>query len=258
MEHPDDWQMLRNRFQLMGHYDDYAVHGELDKFSQNYFNRLKKRLQAYQAFLNREVCSRNMPAELALLPMIESTLDAEAVSPARAAGLWQLMPETARAYGLQVSEHHDERKELVQSTQAALSFLQALYRETNDWLLAIAAYNVGAGKINRALSHLDETPVDFWKLSLPGETRQFVARLLALSCVIMEPQQYGLTLPTLRPVHFRSGIQQYEPCIGCGNTPRKSEGIKPHNIHSQSLKHLYRENRRNHRNLISPSIEYAL
>ena len=208
----DGWHLLRERFQLVEHYSHKAVAKELGRFSQAYFNRLRSRIVAHQGFLNSEVGERKVPAELALLPLIESALDGNAISPARAAGVWQFMPETARACGLKVTRQSDDRKDIVKATEAALNLLEDLYDQTGDWLLAIAAYNVGAGRIQRAITKAAVAEPDFWQLSLPRETRQFVARLLALSKVVYAPEQHGLRLPALKPANrMHAGFRETEP-----------------------------------------------
>ena len=143
------WHELRQGFRLMDHYHDAAVTSEVRQFSQRYFDRLRKRILSHQAYLNTQVRGKNVPAELALLPLIESALNAEARSPANAVGFWQFMPDTAKAYGLAVSGQQDGRKDLVLATDAALRLLERLYDETGDWLLAIAAYNVGGGQTSQ-------------------------------------------------------------------------------------------------------------
>ena len=208
---PDGWHVLRQGFQLVEHYDHKAVAREMGRFSQSYFNRLKARITAHQGFLNSEVKDRAMPAELALLPLVESALDGNAISPARAAGIWQFMPATARAYGLEVSKHYDDRKDIVKATEAALNLLETLYNETGDWLLAIAAYNVGIRRIRQEVARKSESEPDFWRLSLPKETRQFVARLLALSKVVYAPEQHGLRLPALKPDFANVGLWDWKP-----------------------------------------------
>lgn len=237
--HTGDWQILRDKFQLTDYYDHRAVQAELGKFSQNYFNRLQKRLKKYQAFINHKVSEQGLPAELALLPLVESALDAEAISPASAVGFWQFMPDTAKAYGLEISDHFDARKDLALSTEAALKLLQQLYKETDDWLLAIAAYNAGIVRINREMAKQDRNYGDFWRLSLPKETRQFVARLLALSQIVMAPEQHGLSLPALktRPTRF-SAIELFQDscCLGNRNEISTVSKINPLDIQRQLLK----------------------
>ena len=211
---PDDWHILRQGFQLVEHYDHKAVARELGRFSQSYFNRLKARIIAHQGFLNSKVKGRKIPAELALLPLIESALDGNAISPARAAGIWQFMPATAKAYGLTVNHQDDDRKDIVKATDAALNLLEALYDETGDWLLAIAAYNVGARRIRQAVAKTSNSEPDFWDLSLPKETREFVARLLALSKVIYAPEQHGLLLPALKQSSANAAVWEIETGFG--------------------------------------------
>ena len=196
---PDSsWSELRRGFKLIDHYYDEAVTDEVRQFSQRYFDRLRNRILSYQAYLNTRVRDRNIPAELALLPLIESALNAEARSPANAVGFWQFMPDTAREYGLKINNDKDGRKDLVLATNAALNLLERLYDETGDWLQTIAAYNAGGSILRKAVMKSDSS--SFWDLRLPVETRRHVAKLLALSSVIFMPDQYNLVLPTLKPM----------------------------------------------------------
>ena len=232
-----DWHSLRKGFQLTHHYEHKAVALELSRFSQHYFNRLRSRITAHQAFINSKVNGRSLPAELALVPLIESALDGEAISPAKAVGFWQFMPATARAYGLKVTSTYDGRKDLIGATDAALNLLQALYNETGDWLLAIAAYNVGARRVHKAVANARGDTPDFWKLSLPRETRKFVARLLALSRVISAPEQHGLNLPELCPNHkLQTDIRNQDSCcVDIAREIKKVSRIKALDIQRQAF-----------------------
>ena len=138
-----------------------------------------------------------MPTELALLPFIESAYDPFAYSRSGAAGLWQFVPETGTTFGLKRNWWYDGRKDVVASTDAALDYLQFLHDKFNDdWLLAISAYNFGEGSIQRAIdaNRSKGLATDFWHLNLREETRKYVPRLLALSKIVAEPQQYGISL----------------------------------------------------------------
>ena len=108
-------------------------------------------MQRYLPYILQEVAKRNLPAELALLPVIESALDPYAFSPYGASGLWQFMRPTAKQYGLQMNSYYDGRRDVIASTQAALDFLEDLHRRFDDWSLALAAYNAGGGTVSKAI-----------------------------------------------------------------------------------------------------------
>jgi membrane-bound lytic murein transglycosylase D len=136
-----------------------------------------------------------MPMELALLPVVESAFNPLAYSRSRASGLWQFMPRTGRHYGLEQTWWLDERRDVIESTQAALSYLQYLHDYfEGDWLLAIAAYNGGEGTVSRAVQANARAGRDtgFFDLNLRTETRQYVPKLLAIRRLVADPQAYGL------------------------------------------------------------------
>jgi membrane-bound lytic murein transglycosylase D len=139
--------------------------------------------------------ARGMPLEFALLPVVESAYEPFAYSRSRAAGLWQFIPDTGSRFGLKRNWWYDGRRDVVESTRAALDYLQALHDQFNgDWLLAIAAYNVGENSVQRELdfNRANGKPTDFWHLRLPAETRAYVPKLLALKRLMAEPERYGL------------------------------------------------------------------
>lgn len=136
-----------------------------------------------------------MPLEFALLPVVESAYEPFAYSVSRAAGLWQFIPDTGRRFGLKQTWWYDGRRDVIESTRAALDYLQALHDQFNgDWLLAIAAYNVGELGVQRAIDYNQAhgKPTDFWHLNLPAETRAYVPKLLAMKRLMAEPERYGL------------------------------------------------------------------
>ena len=136
-----------------------------------------------------------MPLEFALLPVVESAYEPFAYSPSRAAGLWQFIPATGVRFGLKEDWWYDGRRDVVESTRAALDYLQALHDQFDgDWLLAIAAYNVGEAWVQRSIDYnrAHGLPSDFWHLNLPAETRAYVPKLLALKRLMAEPERYGL------------------------------------------------------------------
>lgn len=229
------WHQLRQDFRLTHYYYDEAVTAEVGLFCQKYFDDWKDRIGAHQAYLNLKVKGKGMPGEVALLPLIESELNAEARSPSNAVGFWQMMPRTAKAYGLQVSDHNDGRKDLVLATDAALRHLEQLYKEMGDWVLAIAAYNIGGYRLRTLIKNSKSD--NFWELQIPRETRRHVAKLLALSRVIHSPEQHGLKLPAL-PSMPLSGNQFWPDescCSGSAVDMTTVTRIKALDIHRQLL-----------------------
>src|SRR5690606_28721792 len=147
-----------------------------------------------------ELEANKMPLELALLPIIESSYNPFAYSTHRAAGIWQFVPDTGKSFGLEQNGWYDGRRDIVASTDAAIRYFKQLHTMFNeDWLLAIAAYNAGQGTLRRAIAknRKQGKPVDFWSLPLPEQTRSYVPRLLALSRVIAEPDNYDLTITSI-------------------------------------------------------------
>jgi len=160
-----------------------------------YLDRVFQRGQRYMYHIITEVEGRGMPTEFALLPVVESAYEPFAYSVSRAAGLWQFIPGTGVRFGLKQNWWYDGRRDVIESTRAALDYLQALHDEFNgDWLLAIAAYNVGEAGVERAIANNKAVgkPTDFWHLILPAETRAYVPKLLAMKRLMAEPERYGL------------------------------------------------------------------
>jgi membrane-bound lytic murein transglycosylase D len=173
----------------------YAAHPE-------YMDRVFERADLYLFYIVGELERRGMPAELALLPIVESAFDPFAYSHGRAAGLWQIIPGTGKRLGLTQNWWYDGRRDVIESTRAALDYLAQLQQQFNgDWLLAVAGYNSGEGTVARALKRaaLEGKPQDFWgiKSYLPAETRTYVPRLLAIRELVADPVKYGIELPPL-------------------------------------------------------------
>jgi len=174
-----------------------AIDQQLAWFEHNpdYLERVFQRGQRYLYHVVTEVEARGMPLEFALLPVVESAYEPFAYSVSRAAGLWQFIPDTGRRFGLKQNWWFDGRRDVIESTRAALDYLQALHDQFDgDWLLAIAAYNVGENTVQRELDYNRShgKPTDFWHLKLPGETRAYVPKLLAMKRLMAEPERYGL------------------------------------------------------------------
>ena len=195
------WTRISNGYQL-AEIENAQIQKEIRKFQSNpaYFKRMAKNARPYLYHIVQEVEKRNVPLEIALLPAIESTFEPLALSHKSAAGLWQFMPATGKEYGLVQDEWYDGRRNISASTKAALTYLQKLHRMfAEDWALALAAYNYGPGNLRKAINkNLEqERPTDFWSLDLPRETRQYVPKLLALTKIVGNPQEFGIKLQPL-------------------------------------------------------------
>ena len=182
--------------------DHHQVDTQLKWFAAHpdYMDRVFTRSSRYIWFIMDEIEKRGMPPDIALLPIVESAYDPFAYSHGRAAGLWQFIPGTARRFGVRQNWWYDGRRDIVDSTRAALDYLQFLHREFDgDWELAIAGYNSGEGNVRRAIRRNKSAgkPTDFWHLKLPRETSAYVPKLLALSKLIANPHAYGLEMPVL-------------------------------------------------------------
>ena len=165
----------------------------------DYVNRSMTRSSRYLFYIVQEVNARNMPTEIALLPFVESAFVTNAKSNAKAVGLWQFMPATGKDFRLTQNVFRDERRDVVQSTDAALDYLQRLNNQFGSWELALAAYNWGAGNITKAQKRNAAAglPIDYESLTLPRETRNYVPKLMAYRQIVLDPQAYGIVLPDL-------------------------------------------------------------
>ncbi len=198
----DLWQRINNGGELNARYDNPRIdrYREWYRDNQAYFDRVMQWSPLYLHYVVSELANSGLPLELALLPFIESAYDPFAVSPSNASGLWQFIPQTADIMGLESSPWYDGRKDIVDSTQAALRYLAYLHGRFNeDWLLALAAYNGGEGVVRRAMQANSRVgkPTDFWSLSLSDETRAYVPQFLALAEVMRKPAKYGITVPSI-------------------------------------------------------------
>ena len=165
----------------------------------DYVNRSMTRSSRYLFYIVQEVNARNMPTEIALLPFVESAFVTNAKSSAKAMGLWQFMPATGKDFRLTQNVFRDERRDVLQSTDAALDYLQRLYNQFGSWELALAAYNWGAGNIAKAQKRnlAVGLPTNYESLTLPKETRNYVPKLMAYRQIVLDPQAYGIVLPEL-------------------------------------------------------------
>ena len=210
-QYGDLWNRLRAGYRMNGGQPVYnqRIEGQKGWFTsrQDYLNRLTARASRYLYHTVREAERRNIPTELALLPVIESSYDPSGTSSAAAAGLWQFIPSTGRIYGLNQSSSYDGRRDVIESTRAAYDFLTALHNQFGSWELALAAYNAGPGRVQKAIdaNAARGLPTDYWSLRLPTETMNYVPRFLAVAEIVAKPEQYGVYLPAIaNRQHFRS------------------------------------------------------
>ncbi len=197
VEISDLWDRVRNGLKLRElNNPRVASHEAAFASEPEYLARIVDRSRRYLHHIVEEVEKRGMPMEIALLPIVESAFNPKAYSRARASGIWQFMPGTGKNYGLQQNWWHDERNDVHAATDAALEYLQSLYRRFNNWELALASYNAGEGRVGRAIAYNRSRglPTDFSSLQLPAETRNYVPKLIAVRNIVRDPERFGLTL----------------------------------------------------------------
>lgn len=199
---PDMWARIRSGYAIPD-VDNALVAKHVQWYASrpDYLTRMSSRASLYLYHVVKELESRGMPTELALLPVIESAFNPQALSTANAAGIWQFMPDTGKTFSLQQNMFKDERRGVLASTDAALTYLQRLYTMFGDWQLALAAYNWGEGNVQKAIqkNRALGKPTDFESLAdlMPAETRNYVPKLQAVKNIIANPAQYGIVLPAI-------------------------------------------------------------
>ncbi len=177
---------------------------------QAFFDQVIDRATPYLHHIVEEVERRDMPTDVALLPIIESAYRPEARSPGHAEGIWQMIPSTGRILGLKQNAWYDGRRDVLASTDAALDYLEALHeRFDGDWLNAFAAYNCGEGMVERAIARNRRAGrgTDFWSLQLPAETRGFVPKLIAVSRIVANPASHKVSLPPVPDKPYLTEIE---------------------------------------------------
>jgi len=162
----------------------------------DYLQRMGERSSKYLFHIVEEIEQRKLPLELALLPFIESAFNPQAVSSARATGMWQFMPATGRSFDLKQNAFRDDRRDVLASTRAALDYLERLYKMFGDWHLALAAYNWGEGNVSKAIARNQRAgkPTAYTDLQMPMETRLYVPKFQAMKNIVGKPGQYGVEL----------------------------------------------------------------
>jgi membrane-bound lytic murein transglycosylase D len=194
----DLWQRMRNGFAM----PDLTTASADEKTAwysarPEYLMRSFERARPFLFMIVEEIERRGMPTELALLPVVESAYNPQAVSSAQAAGMWQFIPSTGKKFNLKQDWWRDDRRDVMASTNAALDYLAALHEQFGDWHLALAAYNWGEGAVSRAVerARAKGEPTDYASLKMPAETAGYVPKLQAIKNIVMNPGQYGVTLP---------------------------------------------------------------
>ncbi|NRT57622.1 transglycosylase SLT domain-containing protein [Sphaerotilus uruguayifluvii] len=198
----DLWGRVRTGFTMPDiDHDLVRVHERWYASRPDYVQRMTERGSRYLYHIVEEVQRRGMPIDLALLPFIESAFNPQAMSTARASGMWQFMPLTGKDYDLKQNMFRDDRRDVLASTRAALDYLGRLGKMFGgDWHLALAAYNWGEGNVKRAIARNERLglPTDYLSLSMPDETRNYVPKFQAVKNIVLAPQNYGLKLPELQ------------------------------------------------------------
>lgn len=198
----DLWERIRAGYAIPD-LDNKLVAGQTTWYSSrsDYILRTVQRGSRYLYHVVEELEKRGMPTELALLPFIESAFNPQAISTAKASGMWQFMAATGKDFNLKQNMFKDDRRGVLDSTDAALNYLERLYGMFGDWQLALAAYNWGEGSVQRAIKKQQAAglPVDYDSMSylMPLETRNYVPKLQAVKNIITHPEQYNITLPAL-------------------------------------------------------------
>ena len=196
----DLWERVRRGFAMPDLDNDLVRDRERWYATRpDYVARMTERGGRYLFYIVEELEKRRMPTELALLPFIESAYNPQAMSVARASGMWQFIPSTGRDFELKQNVFRDDRRDVLASTRAALDYLQKLYNMFGDWHLALAAYNWGEGSVQRAIAKNQRAglPTDYVSLRMPAETQGYVPKLQAVKNIVSRPASFNLQLPEL-------------------------------------------------------------
>jgi membrane-bound lytic murein transglycosylase D len=196
----DLWDRIRRGFAMPDLTVDLVKQQEkMYTARPEYLERMVERSRKYLFHIVEELELRNMPTELALLPFVESAFNPQAVSIAKAAGIWQFMPATGRHFDLKQNVFRDDRRDVMASTRAALDYLQRLHGMFGDWHLALASYNWGEGSVGRAIARNQRAGLGtrYPDLRMPDETRYYVPRLQALKNVVASPGSFNVELPLI-------------------------------------------------------------
>ena len=196
----DLWERIRKGYQ-MPDLETQLVNDRTQWYAAkpDYLSRMTERSNKYLYHIVEEIEARKMPTELALLPFIESAFNPQAVSSARASGMWQFMPATGKSFDLKQNAFRDDRRDVQASTRAALDYLERLHKMFGDWHLALAAYNWGEGNVGKAIARNKRAglPTGYTDLTMPMETRMYVPKLQAMKNIVGNPPQFSVVLPNI-------------------------------------------------------------
>jgi membrane-bound lytic murein transglycosylase D len=196
----DIWERIRRGFGMPDLQND-IVRSQEQWYSTrpDYITRMTERSSKYMFHIVEELERRGMPSELALLPFIESAFNPQAVSSAKAAGMWQFIPSTGKHFDLKQNAFRDDRRDVLASTRAALDYLQKLHGMFGDWHLALAAYNWGEGSVGRAIRRNQAAGLgtQYTDLNMPNETRNYVPKLQAVKNIVADPARFSARLPEI-------------------------------------------------------------
>jgi len=211
----DLWDRIRNGFALTLPRDNKAIRKIESPYTQRpeSFNRIVAKSERYLYYIVEEIERRRMPMEIALIPVIESSYDPLIKSDYSSAGLWQFVPRTAKILGLEQNVWHDDRRDVIASTEAALDYLQYLFKRFGDWKLAIAAYNIGEGTVGKVLAkskHKGRSN-NFHDLNLPIEAKHYVYKILAVKDIVANSRKYGLQLRPVPNRPYFDTVEIHEP-----------------------------------------------
>ncbi|MEI7456956.1 MAG: transglycosylase SLT domain-containing protein [Nitrosomonadales bacterium] len=196
-QYNDLWQRLREGFTMRQMNDPLVTrHEQWYATRPEYVARMMTRANRYLYYITTEVERRGMPAEIALLPMIESAFNPGAYSTSNASGIWQFIPSTGKNFGMRQNWWYDGRRDIMGATNGALDYLEKLHTMFGDWELALAAYNWGEGSVHRAQMRNRKLglPVDYASLKMPDETRNYLPKLIAIKNIVANPSNFGLSL----------------------------------------------------------------
>ncbi len=196
--HATVWDRLFSLYALP-EVENKKIEHEIQRYLKHpeYITKIQRRAEPYLYFILEQIESKQIPGELALLPIVESAFKPHALSKSKASGLWQFMPATGRFFGLKQNWWYDGRKDIYTSTQAATTYLKQLSKTfDDDWFLALAAYNAGKGNIRKAIrkNKNNDLPTDYWSLPLRQETENYVPRLLAIAKILANSEAYNISL----------------------------------------------------------------
>ncbi len=208
--HQDLWVMIQDGLQFNRNINQRSVQDKIAWFARNqdYLDRVADRAQPYLHHIISKLKERNMPLDLALLPIVESAYHPFAYSPSRASGIWQFIPATGKRYGMKQNWWYDGRRDIIAATDGALDYLESLHKRFHgNWFHALAAYNAGEGNVEKAIRRNKKAgkKTDFWSLRLPRETRSYVPSLLAVAEVLKNHTKYNISFKSIpNQPHFET------------------------------------------------------